>query len=123
MFHVETRELRLEPGTSGEIPRPESWPEKGRTYYADIRVYAFPTPSAMLAGDLPAPKITGTDPSADFKLLLRDSVAAAPKLYVPKEKQTPGIEVSIKNGGSYSAPRKMCHLDIAILGLIWYTRA
>ena len=77
----------------------------------------------MLAGDLPAPKITGTDPSADFKLLLRDPAAAAPKLYVPKEKQTSGIEVSIKNGGSYSAPRKMCHLDIAILGLIWYTRA
>jgi hypothetical protein len=101
MFHVETREVRLEPGKKGELPRPDSWPEKGRTYYADIRSYAFPTPPAMMVDDLPKPKITGTDPSADFNLLLRDPASANPKLYVPKEKQTPGIEVSIKNGNSY----------------------
>ncbi len=98
MFHVETREVRLEPGKKGEISRPESWPEKGPTFYADIRAYAFPTPPAMLAGDLPTPSVTGTDASADFKLLLRDPISAKPKLYVPKDKQTPGIEVKIKKG-------------------------
>ena len=101
MFHVETREVRLESGKEGEIPRPESWPEKGRTYYADIRAYAFPTPPAMMAEDLPRPEICGSDSSADLDLLLRDPESAKPKLYVPKEEQTPGVEVSVEKGEEY----------------------
>ncbi len=76
MFWVETHEEHVEGGQSVRMPALPSWPEKGETFYRDIAILAFPTPSAISeAGPLPDPVLTASRPVEGLERLKRKSVS------------------------------------------------
>lgn len=59
MMHVVHEKYEVPRGTTLKLEAPSSWPEKGNTYYRDIAVLAFPTPTVWTdIKVLPVPKIT-----------------------------------------------------------------
>lgn len=99
MFHVETREVRVKGGEKGKIAKPDTWPERGGTYYRDIAAYAFPTPRLAMEDEFGKATVTGSDPGADFSLLWRGTDYRS---HCPKGSWTPtGIEVKVAAGEEY----------------------
>ena len=59
MMHIVHTKHNVEGGATIQLEALSSWPQKGNTFYRDIAVLAFPTPSAWKdIKALPVPKIT-----------------------------------------------------------------
>ena len=70
MQHVVFSEHVIKDGQKIELTAPDSWPEKGATYYRDIAVLAFPTPEVYKKLEsIPKPKITTNFQESDFTYL------------------------------------------------------
>lgn len=81
MFHVVCEQQSVTNSGTVKMSAPPSWPEKGKTYYRDIAVLAFPTPTACLqTAPLPVPEVTNCfDNKLDLNVLNRSESEARDK--------------------------------------------
>lgn len=73
MQHVVFVKHSVTGGATLRIDAPPTWPENGDSYYRDISILAFPTPSAwVVAKMLPSPKLTSSIHDLDLNSLRTD---------------------------------------------------
>ena len=86
MQHVVYSKHAVKSGMTLKLIAPPSWPQKGKLYYRDIAVLAFPTPAACVDTPvLPAPKVTSSFDGLDLSGLGRSAAEAKKAEGMPSE--------------------------------------